>query len=138
MPYRVIVACLMFSICLAGCFSNEPARLMVSGGVEGQAGEKVNGVIRFVPKSSGPAATADIKNGKFQFGSEDGPLAGDYDVFVEVAAHNKRMFLASGQSKREAKEVPKELEYKFTVNVSEDKLTLANLVLSAESAVVAE
>lgn len=136
--------CLIALICggfVAGCSEDEVTRVAVSGSVTNEASGEVNGVIRFVPKASGPSATADIKDGKFSFTEATGPTAGEYEVFVEPVVASKRMFLATaGKTKgKEGDEAsPATPAWKFSVNVSEDTTELETLKLSDESAVKAE
>lgn len=135
---------------VTGCGSeNNIVRLGISGSVT-QTGGSVNGIIRFVPKKNGPAATTEIKAGKYAFTNEDGPIAGEYDVFVETTVHDKGSFLNAAKSANvpgknsKSESVKLDIknsaakEWKFSATVNEKLLELKPFVLNKESAVTPE
>lgn len=132
-PSGLIVVTMLAFCGMVGCSGDKIDRLNISGTVN-QAGGPANGIVRFVPKESGPAATAEIKNGKFAFTHENGPIAGEYDVIVETTVHDKRSFLVTSRSKTKAEGESKSAEWKFSLTVSAEKLELEPLVLDEQSA----
>jgi hypothetical protein len=87
-------------ILLDGCGKGGARRLPVHGAVSLSNGENLSGSITFVPVagSPGPAATAALSDGRYQFNRSDGPAAGPHRVTV-MRAVSKRTFLESRQSK---------------------------------------
>jgi hypothetical protein len=47
------------------------------------------GVIRFVPlgETHGPAASTEIRDGKYAFSKEDGPVAGEHRIEIEATEY---------------------------------------------------
>ncbi len=74
---------------LPGCGTStkDIGRLPVTGTVvKENSTAVVNGTISFLPKSKGPAATTQIRDGAFQFNKENGPIQGEYRVLVSGQA----------------------------------------------------
>jgi hypothetical protein len=79
----VVVACAVAGT--GGCARVDgPARIAVFGTVTSEAGEPVSGMISFLPQTGteGPAATASLIDGTYQFTTKNGPVAGRYRVLV--------------------------------------------------------
>ncbi|HZZ27105.1 MAG TPA: hypothetical protein VFE46_03785 [Pirellulales bacterium] len=71
---------------LGGCGQRNPLeRLPVYGAVALASDEKLSGSITFVPAEgrAGPAATASIVDGRYQFDAENGPTPGPSRVLVK-------------------------------------------------------
>ena len=87
-------AVLLFSVAsLAGC-GTDSDRLSVYGSVK-QGGEPVeNGQILFkpTPGATGPTAGTSIKNGRYQFDSETGPIPGDYKIQITAGGPPKKLY----------------------------------------------
>lgn len=129
----VVAIALLAMSTLAGCGSgDEITRLAITGSVSGSG--SVNGSISFRPKGNGPAVATEVRDGKFAFTAEDGPIAGEYEVTVETTVHSKGGFLRASKSKTSDEASPNISEWKFSVTVSADQLELKPLVLSNESA----
>ncbi len=74
-------------VILPGCGSsnNSLGRLPISGMVViSKSSTPVSGTISFLPKEKGPAATAQIQEGTYQFTQQNGPIAGEYRVLIST------------------------------------------------------
>jgi hypothetical protein len=87
-------------ILLEGCGKGGVVRLPVHGTVALSNGEKFSGTIAFLPAEGnpGPAATATLSDGGYQFNRGDGPAAGPHRVIVRRTV-SKRTLLESRGSK---------------------------------------
>ena len=82
-----LMAVTLFSTLTVGCGVAEgPFRVPVSGTVELDDSPLLTGVIRFIPigEQGGPAASARIIGGEFEFSSEDGPVIANHRVEIEA------------------------------------------------------
>lgn len=79
----VVVAVLLLAS--LGC-NDSGSRVPLAGTVSQAGGDPVNGSITFIPadESAGPAATAAITDGRYQFDASTGPLPGRHRVTIEV------------------------------------------------------
>jgi hypothetical protein len=109
-------AVLLFSVAsLAGC-GTESDRLSVYGSVK-QGGIPVeNGQVLFkpTPGANGPIAGANIKNGRYQFDSETGPIPGEYRIQITAGGPPKKFYAgtsdeASSKSESSVHEFSREL-----------------------------
>lgn len=86
-PGLLYVGCAMALLILPGCGSsnNSLGRLPISGMVViSKSSTPVSGTISFLPKEKGPAATAQIRDGSYQFTQQNGPIAGVYRVLIST------------------------------------------------------
>jgi hypothetical protein len=68
-----------------GCrHADGPPRIAVFGTVTSPSGDPINGMVSFLPEAgtTGPAATASLIDGTFEFDRGNGPVAGKYRVLV--------------------------------------------------------
>jgi hypothetical protein len=86
LPYALIWLTGMGTLFVNGGCRNAdgPARIAVVGTVTSASGDPVDGMISFLPEAGtkGPAATASLVDGMFQFDKTNGPVAGKYRVLV--------------------------------------------------------
>lgn len=117
--------------CLAGgCGrSDELERLAVWGSVVQEGKGTFNGTVRFLPKGDGPAVAADVTDGSYGFTTENGPIAGDYEVVVTQKTAGKGVLLRQ----KKLSETARPMEWKFTVSVTRDKLEMPQLRLRDQS-----
>lgn len=101
-------ACLLALLALAslvsatGCSGGDRLdRIPVHGTVRLSAGPATSGSISLLPEAGrkGPAATASIRAGHFEFTKQDGPVAGPHRVIVQLGLPDKATVLAD-QAKR--------------------------------------
>lgn len=78
-------AAAMILLAVAGCSSNQPERVALRGGVQFGGGMLAAGRIHFIPTGAtkGPAATAVIREGFYEFDRLNGPLVGTHRVEIE-------------------------------------------------------
>lgn len=83
--HRVVVMCIWLA--LAGCGSDGPTRIPLSGKVTQGDQPVKQGAISLVPAVGhrGVAANTAIKDGRYQFTRDDGPGPGPYKVTVMVS-----------------------------------------------------
>jgi len=77
----------------AGCQrADGPLRIAVFGTVTSESGDPVEGTISFLPTAGtkGPAATASLTDGAFQFDTQNGPVAGQYRVLVVIERADRK------------------------------------------------
>jgi hypothetical protein len=75
---------------IAGCGGESgPKRVSVSGTVEHAGQPLAKGSVSYLPTAGGPAATTGIVDGRYEFTSETGPVAGPQQVVVRSAAPGK-------------------------------------------------
>ena len=82
---------------LSGCFGGDRLdRIPVHGTVHFPEGQATSGAISLLPEPGhhGPAATAAIDQGRFEFTEEDGPVAGPHLVIVQLDPPTKAELLA--------------------------------------------
>jgi len=84
-----------------GCGKGGVARLPVHGAVSLSNGETLNGSITFVPVEGGkgPAATASLSDGRYQFDRQNGPAAGPHRVIVRRAPSKRTLLESRGVKK---------------------------------------
>ncbi len=82
---RCLTCCLM-CVCLVGCGQSGPERIAVSGTVLVDGQPLRAGSVQFIPagETRGPAASAAVKDGKFELPANDGPLKGTQRIEVIV------------------------------------------------------
>lgn len=80
-----------------GCQDNAPVRQAVRGRVVVGTDDAVNGSIMFVPApgQSGPAASASVNDGAYEFDSAAGPLPGKYRVVLTLDADESESLIES-------------------------------------------
>jgi hypothetical protein len=94
-----LVACGGLAVSIGGCQPEDgPVRLAVYGTVTCASGDPVSGMISFLPESgnAGPAATASLIDGVYNFDTKNGPVAGQYRVVVVKQAPERRHKSAAG------------------------------------------
>ena len=80
------------AVATAGCSgSGEPARVPLGGRVELAGSPVASGSISLMPEEghSGPAVTAVIEDGRYQFDRRRGPVAGPHKLVVLLHQGNK-------------------------------------------------
>ncbi len=95
MNKKVLVYCLLLTI--VGCSnasSNAPDRRIVEGSVSYAGNPLADGMIRFVPVTGGPVATAIISDGKYKVDNKGGVPVGK--VRVEITATSDEATLNQG------------------------------------------
>ncbi|MFV0442987.1 MAG: hypothetical protein ACK5Q5_05410 [Planctomycetaceae bacterium] len=84
----VVVGAVGTVLCLAvgGCAGESAGRLAMSGQVTRAEHPVPTGIISFRPsgEQSGPAANADIIEGRYRFSASDGPLPGLHRVSITI------------------------------------------------------
>lgn len=84
--FKASGCCLILTVIgfISGCGDDSNPRLAVYGRVAGAEGR--SGLVSFVPQEStqGPAARATLVNGEYQFGRNDGPVPGEYNVLIQL------------------------------------------------------
>lgn len=88
MAYSRSLWCLalgMLLVAVPGCASNQPERTALRGGVQFGSDMLAAGRIHFIPTGAtkGPAATALIRDGFYEFDRRNGPLVGTHRVEIE-------------------------------------------------------
>ncbi|MBX3436389.1 MAG: hypothetical protein KF861_02790, partial [Planctomycetaceae bacterium] len=73
---------------LSGCGGGDagPKREAISGTVTREGIPVDDGLIMFKPHGNGPATEVAIKDGKYQFDKENGPVAGMHDIRIRQSA----------------------------------------------------
>ncbi|MGE5190928.1 MAG: hypothetical protein ACM3U2_00385 [Deltaproteobacteria bacterium] len=119
---RVLLACAGLLVAAGGCQpAGEPARIAVFGTVTSESGDPVSGMISFLPEAGteGPAATASLVDGVFQFDTNNGPVAGRYRVLVVMQSSDQKF---KGAAESEAQGTPPagppDAEWSFSEEVS--------------------
>jgi hypothetical protein len=87
---------------LTGCSGQEgPERIPLEGIISGAeiAGD-LNGTISLLPsaETKGPAANGLIRNGLYEFTSQDGPVAGTHRVLIDVEPPRGKLDTAAEQA----------------------------------------
>lgn len=106
-----------FAMCmllLVGCSGQDgPERVPLEGIVSAAdiAGD-LNGTISLMPgeETKGPAANGLIRNGLYEFTSEDGPVAGTHRVLIDVEPPRGKLDAAAEQAAQQWK-----FEFQITV-----------------------
>ncbi|HET6422624.1 MAG TPA: hypothetical protein VFG20_03010 [Planctomycetaceae bacterium] len=75
----------LFMAATVGCSSNQLERVALRGGVQFGSDMLASGRIHFIPTGAtkGPAATAVIRDGFYEFDRRTGPLVGTHRVEIE-------------------------------------------------------
>lgn len=111
---------------LGGCGKGKQvARQAVRGSVVLRSGENLNGSITFLPAEGrpGPAATATLIDGSYEFDRGNGPTAGPHQVIVKLVIPKGAMmkkWSKKPQSKEALPETEPKMEWTLTVNVTDD------------------
>ncbi|HIF00523.1 MAG TPA: hypothetical protein EYG03_28890 [Planctomycetes bacterium] len=96
-----------------GCGDDEGSvRLPLSGMVlSADIPENLQGTVSLMPEgeTKGPAANGIIQNGWYEFTTEDGPVAGQHRVLIDVEPPRGKMDTAAQQSR---------LEWKFEFHIT--------------------
>jgi hypothetical protein len=123
----IVVAILLgLTALLSGCGKRKQVeRQAVRGTVVLRSGEKLNGSISFLPAdgSPGPAATATLADGSYEFDRGNGPTAGLHQVIVKRAIPKGAMMEKRSkklQSQESLPETEPKMEWTLTVNVTDD------------------
>jgi hypothetical protein len=96
---------------MIGCGAPEgPERIALSGTVKFDGNHLPAGVIRFLPAggTQGPATSATIQNGRYEFTKKDGPILGAHRIEIEAteylgfAMDDEAAFAANIQQNRRA------------------------------------
>jgi len=127
-----LVSWIVWSIIVSvGCGDNDgPIRLPLSGMVlSADIPENLQGTVSLMPEgeTKGPAANGIIQNGWYQFTTEDGPVAGQHRVLVDVEPPRGKMGETTQESKLEWKfefhiTVPPEPPYEYDFPLVRDKV----------------
>jgi len=83
----ILVGAVLFITLVGGCGkSDAPVRVPVTGTVTLDESPLLIGLIRFVPtdEKGGPAASARIVGGEFEFSAADGPVIANHRVEIEA------------------------------------------------------
>jgi len=93
---------LLCGLLLMGCSGPDgPERIPLEGIISGAeiAGD-LNGTISLLPsaETKGPAANGLIRNGLYEFTSEDGPVAGNHRVLIDVEPPRGKLDTAAEQA----------------------------------------
>jgi len=111
---------------VSGCGKGKRVeRLAVRGTVVLRSGEKLSGSITFLPAEGrgGPAATAALVDGRYEFDRGNGPTAGPHQVIVKLVIPKGAMMEKRNkkpQSKEGLPETEPKMEWTLTVNVTDD------------------
>ncbi|MEO2018253.1 MAG: hypothetical protein ABGZ53_28205 [Fuerstiella sp.] len=98
----MLISWIGWSVCVAvGCGDDEgPTRIPLSGMVlSADIPENLQGTVSLMPEgeTKGLAANGIIQNGRYQFTTADGPVAGQHRVLVDVEPPRGKMDLAAQQ-----------------------------------------
>ncbi|MDB5338811.1 MAG: hypothetical protein JWN70_4430 [Planctomycetaceae bacterium] len=93
-------------VAIAGCggTTSGPEREAVSGTVTREGIPVDNGTILFKPTGGGPAASTSVKDGKYAFDKQNGPVAGRQQV--EIVQFPLRAEVPPGTPKKDAPVLP--------------------------------
>ena len=111
---------------LSGCGKRKQVeRQAVRGTVVLRSGEKLNGSITFLPAEGrpGPAATATLVDGSYEFDRGNGPTAGLHQVIVKLVIPKGAMMEKRSKKPRSREALPEtepKMEWTLTVNVTDD------------------
>ena len=111
----------------AGCGKKDRVtRLPLFGKVSTSNDEEINGSITFIPSEGfhGPAATATIANGEYQFNQENGPTAGPHQVIVKrLTSRNRLPGTNRGDQKSDSEAIPSgnsKTEWRLSANLTKN------------------
>lgn len=95
MSCRALLAMVLMTWFVAGCGGSGQRRVAVEGQVRQGGQPLASGTVTFLPAKGveGPAANANISQGRYRFASDDGPVPGQHEVLVQVVAGSKDAFL---------------------------------------------
>ena len=94
----LVVATVMVFLPLGCGRSGALERLPVGGTVSLAGGEKINGLITFLPTDGQrPAASVSLLNGQYQFDRQNGPAAGAHRVIVTKAVGKESILQSQGK-----------------------------------------
>jgi hypothetical protein len=135
----ILLACAGLLVADGGCQpADGPARIAVFGTVTSESGDPVSGMISFLPDAGteGPAATASLIDGVYEFDTQNGPVAGQYRVLVVMQFSDQNF---KGAAELEAKGATPagahDAEWSFTAEVSPDDVEFDFQVPDAPTAV---
>ncbi|MGD0899208.1 MAG: hypothetical protein ABR915_15330 [Thermoguttaceae bacterium] len=124
------------ALLLGGCGKgNRIERLPVSGSVSAPDGDLVSGSITFLPAEGrpGPAATANLVDGRYRFDRSNGPTAGPHRVIVNRII-SKREGLENRNAKQptESAKPPADpkMQWTLSADLTDDGIHKCNLTLS--------
>jgi len=128
--------CLLATLTMAltGCSKSGVNRLPLRGTVGFSNGATVSGTITFIPATgaTGPAATATLTDGNYQFDRDTGPTAGPHQVIVRRIMSKTAALAARTKGKAPVPppaDAAQRMEWSLPVNLSERDTNACNLVL---------
>ncbi|MEZ6129253.1 MAG: hypothetical protein R3C59_11265 [Planctomycetaceae bacterium] len=125
---------LLCFLCVCGCGGPEgPVRIPLAGLISAaDIPGGLNGTISLLPhgETKGPAANGLIREGLFQFTSDDGPVAGTHRVLIDVEPPRGKLDSAAEQAALQWK-----FEFQITVPSEPPYETDFHLIRGAKNAV---